>query len=75
MLGIKKKVHGIELIEEVTNRFITMIGELEKGAKDCEHECAGNQTQIQLLNQRNTELSNSIKRAEALASNLSNLIS
>ena len=75
MLGMKKKVHGIELIEEVAGRFNTMIEELERGAKDCQHEYAGIQTQIQMLNQRRADLNCSVEQAEKLASNLRNLIS
>jgi hypothetical protein len=74
MLGIKKKAQGIKLIEEVAGRFTTMIEELERGADDCQHECAGIQTQIQMLNQRDTELCSSITQAQKLASNLRNLI-
>lgn len=69
-----KKVQGIELIEEVAGRFTTMIEELEKGAKDCEHECTGIHTQIEMLDQRNNELCHSITQAQKLASNLRKLI-
>ncbi len=70
----KKEVQGIELIDEVTGRFITMIGELERGVEDCEHECTNIHNQIQTLNQRSDELCSSITQAKKLTSNLRNLI-
>lgn len=74
MFGMKKKAHGIELIDEVMARFTTMIDELDEGANSCECEQTGIRSQIESLHQRNAILDSSIKRAVSIATNLRTLI-
>ncbi len=74
MIGMKKKLRGIELIDEVAGRFTTIIDELDVGVDDCKAERNNILTQIESLNQRDTELDTSIKRAAAIATNLRTLL-
>lgn len=74
MFGKKKKARGIELIDEVMNRFTAMIDELDKGANDCQCEQTGIRSQIESLHQRDAILDSSINRAESIAANLRTLI-
>lgn len=69
-----KKAQGIELIDEVAERFSTMIDELNDGVHDCQSERVIIRDQIESLGQRDAILDSSMKRAGTIVSNLRNLI-
>ncbi len=77
MLGFSKKTkgtRGIELINEVANRFSNMIEELDQGVTDCQTEQTGIQDTIEQLQERNITLDSSVKRAITIATNLRTLL-
>jgi len=76
MLGIstQKKARGMELIDEVAGRFMTMVEELDEGVNDCQAEREGIKAQIDSLMQRDSILDSSVKRAKAISANLCNLL-
>lgn len=74
MLKRKKKVRGIELIDEVAGRFTTMLDELDEGVEDCLVERVDIRTHIEQLNQRDAILDSSVNRAATIASNLRGLL-
>jgi len=69
-----KKSRGIELIDEVAGRFITIIDELDEGVCDCRGEQSMVKTQIEMLNQRNVILEASVIKASGIVSNLRSLL-
>lgn len=73
-IGTKKKARGMELIDEVAGRFMTMVEELDEGINDCQIEREGIQAQIDSLTQRDGVLDSSVKRAKTIATNLRGLL-
>ena len=74
MFRKKKRLQGIELISEVSGRFLTIIDELDTGIHDCQDEQANISEQISSLTQRDSVLAASVIRADALVKNLKNLL-
>lgn len=70
----QKKACGIELINEVMERFTSMIDELNTGVCDCQNEQADIRLQIESLNQRDVVLNSSIEKAETITRNLQTLV-
>lgn len=77
MLGIsknKKKLRGMDLIDEVAGRFTAMVDELEEGISDCKNEQTGISSQIESLVHRNDILDLSVQRASEMSKNLNKLV-
>lgn len=73
----KKKVkrsRGMELIDEVADRFTAIIDELDQGVADCRAERSVIQSQVELLHQRDAALDASVIKASGIASNLQSLL-
>lgn len=75
MFGKKKRLQGIQLIDEVTGRFTSMIDELDEGVDNCQEERRDIYNQISLLTQRDTILAEATGRAERLVVNIKSLMS
>jgi len=74
MFSKKKKLQGIELINYMNGRFLTIIGELDTGVEECRSEQADIRTKIELLNDRNDVLTESVARANRFIKSLGTLI-
>lgn len=66
----KKRTKGIDLINEVTDRFSKMINELDEGVDDCQKERTDVLLQIESLKERDAVLGKSVLHASGVASKL-----
>lgn len=74
MLGRKAKAKGIDLINNVADRFTAMVDELDRGAADCQAEREDIRGQIESLKTRDGELDSAVQKAATLAANLRTLM-
>lgn len=71
---MKRKMFGIELINEVSDRFSDMVDKLNQGVVDCRNEQIENNVAIKQLQDRNDTLGSSVSRAASIATGLRTLL-
>lgn len=68
------KLRGVELINEVSDRFKTMIDDLDQGVADCRDEQSSIKATVEQLNERSDSLDKSAWQAAHVATNLRTLL-
>jgi len=74
MLRLKKKVRGVDLVEDVVGRFDELIKDLIEAKDECYEEIGGIEMQMQILQDRKDRVQEASSKATVVAENLRKIL-